>query len=93
MICSLRKGEGGRGNDKREDKESLERNAMFILKENEKSGFRMKIRKEGLSGKKNVLKSYKNLKELSLCHKLEFSNPYNFAKYWRKPLVFQTLII
>jgi len=33
------------------------------------------------------------LKELSLCHKLIFSNPYNLAKYWRKPLVFQTLII
>ena len=33
------------------------------------------------------------IKEFSLCHKLKFSNPYIFAKYWPKPLVFQTLII
>ena len=30
-------------------------------------------------------------KELSLCHKLCFSNPYIFATHCRKPLTFQTM--
>ena len=30
-------------------------------------------------------------KELSLCHKLKFSNPYMFATWWKvQPLIFQT---
>ena len=33
------------------------------------------------------------LKELSLCHKLGFSNPYIFGTQCRKPLIFQTYII
>ena len=33
------------------------------------------------------------LTELSLCHKLKFSNPYIFETWWCKPLVFQTKII
>ena len=32
-------------------------------------------------------------KELSLCHKLNFCNPYIFATWWWKPLIFQTYII
>ena len=32
-------------------------------------------------------------KELSLCHKTQFSNTYISKTRWRKPLVFQTLII
>ena len=32
-------------------------------------------------------------KELSFCHKLEFSNPYIFATGWRKPLILQTYMI
>ena len=32
-------------------------------------------------------------KELSLCHKFKFSNPYFFATWWCKPLIFHTLII
>ena len=31
--------------------------------------------------------------ELSLCHKTQFSNTYISKTRWRKPLVFQTLII
>ena len=30
-------------------------------------------------------------KDLSLCHKLRFSNPWIFANWWRKPLIFQTI--
>ena len=33
-----------------------------------------------------------NAKELSLCHKLEFSNFYIFAILWWKPLIFQIWI-
>ena len=33
------------------------------------------------------------IKELSLCHKLKFSNPYIFLTGWRRPLIFQTYII
>ena len=33
------------------------------------------------------------LKELSLCHKLWFYNPYIFATGWRKPFIFQTYMI
>ena len=33
------------------------------------------------------------IKELSFCHKLEFSNLYIFATGWRKPLIFQTYMI
>ena len=31
------------------------------------------------------------LKELSLCHKLKFSNPNNFATQCRRPKIFQTM--
>ena len=34
--------------------------------------------------------SRKKTKELSLCHKLKFSNPYIFTTGWRRPLIFQT---
>ena len=34
-----------------------------------------------------------NEKELSLCHKSQFSNTYIFKTRWSKPLIFQTLII
>ena len=30
---------------------------------------------------------------MSLCHKLKFSNPYIFANWWCKPLIFQTRVI
>ena len=32
------------------------------------------------------------VKELILCHKLKLSNPYTCANWWRKPLLFQTLL-
>ena len=37
--------------------------------------------------------SHRNLfaKELSLCHKLRFCNPYIFATQCRRPLIFQTM--
>ena len=35
---------------------------------------------------------YINVKELSLCIKLWFSNTYIFSTCWSKPLIFQTLI-
>ena len=33
----------------------------------------------------------KESKELSLCHKLEFSNPYIFKPQFCRPLIFQTM--
>ena len=33
------------------------------------------------------------IKELSLCHKFNFCNPYIFATWWCKPLIFKTYII
>ena len=37
---------------------------------------------------------FKNItKELSFCNKLKFSNPYSFATWWCKPLIFQTKTI
>ena len=33
------------------------------------------------------------IKELSFCHKFLFYNPYIFAVWWCKPLIFQTIII
>ena len=34
-----------------------------------------------------------NVKELSLCHKFNFCNPYIFATWWCKSLIFQSYII
>ena len=43
---------------------------------------------------KSELENFKYFKkELSLCHKLKFSNPYIFTTGWRRPLIFQTYII
>ena len=41
---------------------------------------------------KAFLQSIKNeVKKLSFCHKLEFSNIYIFATQCRRPLIFQTM--
>ena len=46
-----------------------------------------------LHAKSKIISIIQDIKDLSLCRKLEFSNPYKFGKYWRKPLVFQTFTI
>ena len=53
--------------------------------------FNDKIYSEILLGQAS--KVCKNAKELSLCHKVKFSNPNIFATRWFKPLIFQKLII
>ena len=41
-----------------------------------------------------ILRTNMNVgKELSLCYKLKFSNPYIFTTGWRRSLIFQTYII
>ena len=41
----------------------------------------------------NKKEKFSRSKELSFCNKLKLSNPYIFATWWYKPLIFQTKIV